>query len=177
MWWRSRRGCIAVTPFLSHTQRDRSAGLSDVHLSTEIVLICHDQAINPPLHVPGSGRHQVAVTHIGSNCIDCIQAHRLLPPPLMWQRPSPPFGPRASRQDWSHCHVRRDHLALDLDVFGNAKHATFTQGIRRLRIDPIPVSSPLWSKLPSHLVRRAGVESLKPCQGQVGEIPRLTSVQ
>ncbi len=66
---------------------------------------------------------------------------------------------------------------MNLDVFGNAMHATFFQDVRRLWVDPDTIKSPLWLMLPHHLIGSTDVETLKPGQGRAGKIPRLAAVQ
>ena len=119
----------------------------------------------------------MAITRIGSSCIDCVQAHWLLPPPLTWHQPSPPFAANASRQDRSCRYVLCNGLATNLDKVGNAAHAALPQDVHRLWVDPDTIGTPLQSMFPRHPIGGTNVKALKPGQSRAGQVPRLAAVQ
>ena len=164
MWRRSLHatakpphGNTPATPFLPHMQRVRLAGFI-------ILSFCQDHSNppqpsnHPPLCICGSKCHQMAITCIRSNYIDCVQGHRLLPPPHPWHQTSPLFALLTSCRNWSGCNVRPNCLTTDLDTCGGRFHAAFFQNVPCAQIFPNP-SCPLpWSMHPHHLVRSAYVE-------------------
>lgn len=151
---------VAKPPPLSSTACSGSGSVqrdSPYYLSAEIVVI--PPSNHPPLCICGSKCHQMAITCIRSNYIDCVQGHRLLPPPHPWHQTSPLFALLTSCRNWSGCNVRPNCLTTDLDTCGCRFHAAFFQNVPCAQISFPNPSCPLpWSMHPHHLVRSAYVE-------------------